>query len=169
MVLWSDRYQLAAVENPPFAFVSVPLMRTGIFCRRMAGCLPSVSSSCNAEHSAAPTALWNITRFDEHNDGLITVAAQTAALVSGRVHTLVASLSWLVQCHRPRRPVLICKGMPSRKVGFGVSAPDLYRGAYALDGTPWTDLIMHQELTNLLCHFVFPASPVTPLFQALPA
>jgi putative CocE/NonD family hydrolase len=172
VVLLADRYVPRGVENPPLLLVRSPYGRRGIF-GTMYGRLFAergfqvVMQSTRGTFGSGGT----VNPLAERDDGLTTVVwLKQQPWYPGSFLTTGGSYLGLVQWAIARDAGADLKGMAIQESASEFRSQTYTGGAFALDAVlSWTDLIMHQEHTNLLWSLVFPASRrLQPLFQHLP-
>ena len=171
-VLLADRYSPRRVEKPPLLLVRSCYGRRGIFGTAYGRLFAErgfqvVMQSTRGTFGSGGT----LSPFDEHDDGLATVAwLKQQPWYPGSFMTTGGSYLGFVQWAIARDAGADLQGMAIQESASEFRSQTYTGGAYALDATlSWTDLIMHQERTNLLQSLVFPASRrLQPLFQHLP-
>lgn len=172
VVLLVDRYAPRGVENPTLILVRSPYGRRGIFGtifgrlfaeRGFQVVMQSVRGTFGSGGTLNP--------FDEHDDGLATVAwLKQQPWYPGSFLTTGGSYLGFVQWAIARDAGPDLKGMAIQESASEFRSQTYTGGAFALDGTlSWTDLVRHQEHTNVLWSLLFPASRrLKPLLQHLP-
>lgn len=172
VVLLADRYTPRCVENPPLLLVRSCYGRRGIFGTAYGRLFAErgfqvVMQSTRGTFGSGGT----LSPFDEHDDGQATVAwLKQQPWYPGSFMTTGGSYLGLVQWAIALDAGSDLKGMAIQESASEFRSQTYTGGAYALDATlSWTDLVMHQERTNLLRSLLFPASRrLQPLFQHLP-
>src|SRR6266700_2615663 len=161
VVLLADRYAPRGVENPPLILVRSPYGRRGLFGlvygqlfaeRGFQVVMQSTRGTFGSGGTLSP--------FDEHNDGLATVAwLKQQPWYPGSFLTTGGSYLGLVQWAIARDAGPDLKGMAIQESASEFRSQTYTGGAYALDAAlSWTDLVTHQEHMNALWALLFPAS-----------
>src|SRR5690349_10493221 len=172
VVLLADRHAPRDIEKPPLILVRSPYGRSGFFGMLLGQLFAErgfqiVIQSIRGTFGSGGT----LTPFDEHDDGLATVAwLKQQPWYPGSFMTTGPSYLGFVQWAIARDAGPDLKGMAIQESTSSFRNQKYAGGAFALDTMlSWTDLVMHQEHMNLLQSLLFPASRrLKPLFQRLP-
>ena len=172
VVLLSDRYSPRGVEKPPLLLVRSPYGRRGLFGLVYGQLFAErgfqvVLQSTRGTFGSGGT----LTPFDEHDDGLATVTwLKQQPWYPGSFMTTGGSYLGFVQWAIARDAGPDLKAMAIQESASEFRSQTYQGGAYALDAAlSWTNMVTHQERTNILWELLFPASrKLRPLFDRLP-
>lgn len=172
VVLLADHYTPRDVENSPLLLVRSCYGRRGLFGLTYGQLFAERGFQVVVESTRGTFGSGGtLSPFDEHDDGLATVVwLKQQPWYPGSFMTNGGSYLGFVQWAIARDAGADLKGMAIQESASEFRSQTYTGGAYALDATlSWTNLVTHQERTNVLLALLFPASrKLRPLFAHLP-